>query len=110
MMGKTQLKQHYLGGTFVGQDLCYYKIEVSENAITCVRYKDGHQASFFFTDDPSKVSTIKQKLRAFVARVKLNGRDLVESKKKGYARITSYYPSVSWGQGTGRVMWMGEGF
>ena len=110
MADKTAWKQKYLGGTFAGQDLCYYKIDIAENAVSVVRYRDGVLVSSRFFDEPGEVATIKEKLRAFVRRSRTNSRIKVEVIKPGLARIFSYYPSVSWGASTGQVRWMGEDF
>lgn len=107
--GTVKLKMKYLGDGYIGQDLCWYKISVGVNAVSVERYRAGQIKSWRFYDQPDEVSTIKAKLRGFVARMSGSSRVRVHRGAPGTAIISSYYPSESWGGNTGTVHWMGEG-
>jgi len=105
-MGKVSLKMQYLGDAYIGQDLCYYRIDISQNAVSVMRSDGHHERVMRFFDDPQEVEAIKAKLRRFITKCSSNGRCYVRYTTPHLYRIISYYPSRSWGAGTGRIRWM----
>jgi len=107
--GAVALKMKYLGGVYPGQDLCWCKIEIGENAIQITRFRAGTVVGSKFIDFPAvAVSQLKQKLRVFVMR-KAPGQRWQVRRARGVAIMYIYYPSASWAGGRGVVRWMVEG-
>ena len=107
--GKVALKMRYLGGAHVGQELCWYRIDITENAVTVIVCKGQDSRVVRFFDGEQETESIKAKLRVFLARMRSSGRIVFDRPRKGLARIVSYYPSRRWETGRGRVSWMGDG-
>jgi hypothetical protein len=101
--GSINLKKRYLGGEYVGQELCYCKIEIGINAVAVSVMKNGRSEMKRFFEDPDKVSTLKTKLREYL--LKMQGRQRWSWSKVGQGTVYMmiYYPSVTWGGNTGKV-------
>jgi hypothetical protein len=106
--GLAALKQKYLGSTFPGQDLCYCKISIGENAVHIARIKAGVLVGERWIDDTDQLFSLKEKLRAYVRRQAAPKRWIVHRTRHG-AEMVVYYPSVSWFGRTGSVRWFSDG-
>jgi hypothetical protein len=106
--GTTALKIRYLGGSFVGQELCWCRISIAVNAVHITRYFGWRQVYEYFEQDPGRLFLLKEKLRAYVRRKAAPKRWRVIPTRYG-AEMVIYYPSVSWLRNTGTVEWMNDG-
>lgn len=100
--GVVALKMRYLGGVFVGQDLCHCRIEVGINAVVSHTWRAGRIVKSFSEDDPARVEILKSKLRAYLQRMKNLGRWKWTKTRAGVVYIEIYYPSRSWLDNTGQ--------
>lgn len=100
--GTVALKMRYLGGVFVGQDLCRCRIEVGENAVYVNVTRAGVTRHTLFVDTPSDVLVLKSKLRNYLGKMKIHGRWKWTKIRPGNVYIEIYYPSRSWLANSGR--------
>lgn len=107
-VGTVALKMKFLGGVYIGQDLCYVKIDIGENAITVRRVRAGQVVHDVMFDDPDRVIYLKTKLRLYWAKVRLQGRWRLTKTRYG-AVMVMYYPSVSWGGNGGECHLWNDG-